>query len=745
MVANTVPIYPFERITKANTSVQLITRVQQIIDYLNAGYIANGVFGSNGQVLTSAGPNANAYWANATGGGGGGGNAYGTIEAAGQQNLVAAATNSIFTFVAGNGIALFTNVSSDGALHVSGVYATANVPGIVSIAAQIFAGDKSFYGNTTANNLTVSGNTTVNNLSFTGDVTSNINVAGLSHFTGNATFTGYANLASTLQVAGLSLFNGNVTVNAALVVAGNSSVSGNGTISGNLTVGGFANVAGNLEIDGVSLLASNVTVTNIFTSTSNTSVSLLTITPNTVFNGLSTFNANVTLAAGAVLGVTGNASVTGNTHLLANLTVDGLSTLTGNATLSGYINVAGLSTHTGNATFGGFVNVASTLQVAGNVVFNGTRLLLAAGYETFANVATPATPGANSLSVFAQTNQGHTQLNSIDEDGTVLQFQRDRVLIVKNLTGAAVTKGQLVDIFASSGQTPQVRLAQANIIGHHAEGIMFETVSNNAFGLAMLAGVISGLDTSAQAEGTPLYLSATPGAYTNTIPVPASNSFSQRIGIVTNSHVSQGSILVIIDQPFPFDVNVYSLAVATTLLINGNTTLNGAFVNVTTGNVHIGGNLVVDGLSTQTGNATFGAFVNVATTLQTGGHVGIMTLPDANAALTVNGQYFSPFFNDGNSGAAKTIDWNNGNEHYLTLNANCTLSFSHPKDGARYMVEVNSGSGGWSITWPAAVKWPDNRGPIQTQYTNKSDLYVFIYNGTLGLYRGSYNQNYDTA
>jgi hypothetical protein len=77
---------------------------------------ANGTVGTLGYVFTSAGAGANAYWAPT---GSTTTNSYGTVEVSGQANLVATTGNSIFTIVAGNGILLTTNVSSDGALHIA--------------------------------------------------------------------------------------------------------------------------------------------------------------------------------------------------------------------------------------------------------------------------------------------------------------------------------------------------------------------------------------------------------------------------------------------------------------------------------------------------------------------------------------------------------------------------------------------------------------------------------------------------
>jgi hypothetical protein len=95
--------------------------------------------------------------------------------------------------------------------------------------------------------------------------------------------------------------------------------------------------------------------------------------------------------------------------------------------------------------------------------------------------------------------------------------------------------------------------------------------------------------------------------------------------------------------------------------LKANVLVTGAQLNVSTGNIHAGGNLVIDGLTTltgfanvggklvvagnaaitgnltQTGNATFSGFANVVGTFQVGGATILNGLLTANAALAVNG------------------------------------------------------------------------------------------------------------
>jgi hypothetical protein len=100
-----------------------------------------------------------------------------------------------------------------------------------------------------------------------------------------------------------------------------------------------------------------------------------------------------------------------------------------------------------------------------------------------------------------------------------------------------------------------------------------------------------------------------------------------------------------------------------------------------------------------------------------------------------------PLFDAGNSGAAKTIDWNDGNEQLCTLTGNVTFTLSNPGDGGRYvLVLLQDGTGGRTVTWPAAVKWPAGAAPTIT--ASRYDLVTLIYLSGAGIYLASINQNY---
>ena len=82
----------------------------------------------------------------------------------------------------------------------------------------------------------------------------------------------------------------------------------------------------------------------------------------------------------------------------------------------------------------------------------------------------------------------------------------------------------------------------------------------------------------------------------------------------------------------------------------------------------------------------------------------------------------------GNTGGAATINLNSGNFVTATLTGNCTWTFSNPNAGASSftLLLYNDGAAGRSITWPAAVRWPNNTIPVRTTTASRADVYTFF-------------------
>lgn len=107
---------------------------------------------------------------------------------------------------------------------------------------------------------------------------------------------------------------------------------------------------------------------------------------------------------------------------------------------------------------------------------------------------------------------------------------------VRNNSGAPIPDGRPVRITGNVGNTPTIALddGQGNI-----RAVTTEAIANNANGAVTVFGLVRNLNTSGFAAGSTVYSSAA-GVLTNTVSASS-------VGIVLDSHVNQGAILV---RPF---------------------------------------------------------------------------------------------------------------------------------------------------------------------------------------------------
>ena len=149
---------------------------------------------------------------------------------------------------------------------------------------------------------------------------------------------------------------------------------------------------------------------------------------------------------------------------------------------------------------------------------------------------------------------------------------------VRNETGATLTKGTVVYINGAAGNKATVTKAIATGDSTSAQtfGLVFADILHNNNGYAILAGDIAGLDTSAFTAGQQLYLSSTTaGAYTSTKQYAPNHLVY--VGVVTRSHVNQGSIEVRIQNGYEMDelhnVSAQSPSNGQVLIYNESTSL----------------------------------------------------------------------------------------------------------------------------------------------------------------------------
>lgn len=107
--------------------------------------------------------------------------------------------------------------------------------------------------------------------------------------------------------------------------------------------------------------------------------------------------------------------------------------------------------------------------------------------------------------------------------------------------------------------------------------------------------------------------------------------------------------------------------------------------------------------------------------------------------IKVTGQYYSVEYDNGNITGTATIDWTNSNVQYATMTGNVTLTFSQPKGGGRYILQL---AGAFTPTFPASIRWSAGVTPTPTVSAGHKDIYTFIYSGKESLYDGLQSPNY---
>lgn len=103
-----------------------------------------------------------------------------------------------------------------------------------------------------------------------------------------------------------------------------------------------------------------------------------------------------------------------------------------------------------------------------------------------------------------------------------------------------------------------------------------------------------------------------------------------------------------------------------------------------------------------------------------------------NNLTEVKSILFNSEIDDGNSGAADTIDWSAGPLHKSTLTGNVTYTFAAPSGIGKLQIKlVQDGTGGKTVTWPS-VTWVNSGGTAPTIRSAAGAITFvnFYYDGT---------------
>ena len=152
------------------------------------------------------------------------------------------------------------------------------------------------------------------------------------------------------------------------------------------------------------------------------------------------------------------------------------------------------------------------------------------------------------------------------------------ICLVRNSTGATLTKGTAVYINGATGQNPTVTKAQANNDTNSAQtlGLMSADLANNSNGYVTIIGLISNINTSAYTDGEQLYLSPTT-AGTLTATKPYAPQHLVYVAVVEHAHPTQGKLFVKVQNGYEMDelhnVSAQSPTSGQTLIYNASTSL----------------------------------------------------------------------------------------------------------------------------------------------------------------------------
>ena len=152
------------------------------------------------------------------------------------------------------------------------------------------------------------------------------------------------------------------------------------------------------------------------------------------------------------------------------------------------------------------------------------------------------------------------------------------ICLVRNTTGATLTKGTAVYISGATGQNPTVSKALATSDATSAQtlGLMTADLANNSNGYVTVIGLIANINTSAYADGDQLYLSgATAGTLTATKPYAPTHLVY--VAVVEHAHPTQGKLFVKVQNGYELDeihnVSAQSPTTGQTIVYNSSTSL----------------------------------------------------------------------------------------------------------------------------------------------------------------------------
>ena len=196
----------------------------------------------------------------------------------------------------------------------------------------------------------------------------------------------------------------------------------------------------------------------------------------------------------------------------------------------------------------------STSQVSiGTLPATGYDLTVNSAIKTgsidIVGAATAATLRLTGGSGSQGTLSWNTDEETVDiiQNGATLQVGQEVQVHVKNQTGSTITDGTPVYVTGTLGSSGRLTvapmIADGSIEAKYFLGVTTEDIPNGEDGKVTTFGKIRGLNTSAYAPGTTLYVSSTTAGFWQTTP-PVSPALDLEVAIVINQHANNGTLFV---------------------------------------------------------------------------------------------------------------------------------------------------------------------------------------------------------
>lgn len=202
---------------------------------------------------------------------------------------------------------------------------------------------------------------------------------------------------------------------------------------------------------------------------------------------------------------------------------------------------------------------------------------------------------STSTTTAATPNSVKTAYDLANTNATAQQVH----VYVKNGSGSAMTKGQVVYINSASGANPLIALAQANTEATSSKtlGVLEQDLAVNAFGYVATEGILTGVNTGTASDGDPIWLSGTTagGMLFGLANKPSAPTHMVFVGYVLRAQSQNGVIYVKPQNGFELEelhnVAISSPTTGQSIVYNSTTSLwnNGAPAPASHASTHASG------------------------------------------------------------------------------------------------------------------------------------------------------------